>query len=55
VSNGEPTGFEAHNRSGLDLEAVLAEIFAEGVPPGQIIGIVLKGNIYHVAYWTYEE
>jgi len=46
--------FKAHNASGTDLEEVLDGIFSNGVTPGQIIGIVVKGKDYHVAYWTYE-
>ena len=46
--------FKGHNLEGTDLEEVLDKIFSNGVTPGQIIGIVIKGKIYHVAYWTYE-
>jgi len=46
--------FKAHNASGTDLEEVLDGIFLKGATPGQIIGIVIKGKIYHVAYWTYD-
>ena len=45
--------FKAHNISGTDLEEILTTIFNNGVSPGQVLGIVIKGNIFHVAYWTY--
>jgi len=45
--------FKGHNAEGTDLEEVLDEIFADGVAPGQILGVVVKGNKFHVAYWTY--
>ena len=47
----EEQKYIALNHSAGTLDRALQAAFDDGVKPGQIIGIAVKGNIWHVACW----
>jgi len=46
--------YTGYNHSGDTLESALQDAFDDGIKPGQIIGVAVKGSTWHVACWKSE-